>query len=362
MNKWFKVAAFCICTTACSRPATYEFPIGLFGVGRLEDAVIIKGLGFNAAQPFAANESDLALLVQGLHREGVMPLVAVPPLGSFTRPASAFPGAVWYLFDEPDVHGVTRDQLMFIDRKTRDWAPNARTAFVVGDGRRGKDFSAVGDVIMVDWYPVPHLPLESAGDHVRLTAEAAQGRRVWAVLQAMDWRNFPQHDPKKPRIGRFPDKNEIRFMSYDAVLSGAQGLWYFVWTFAPGQTLAQYPEYVMALSAAAKEMREMADVFVSGRPIELPFAPEPDGLTARAWTRHGRDYVVLINRHKATMHKIPDVLLTSSWRTLFDVRRDPREALIESDGAYYLPPYAVLVLESRLKADRLLSLSGWSRG
>jgi hypothetical protein len=38
---------------------------------------------------------------------------------------------------------------------------------------------------------------------------------------------------------------------------------------------------------------------------------------------------------------------------LFEARRDPRELLKKHLDAYYLKPYQVLVLESRLRPSRL---------
>ena len=251
-------------------------------------------------------------------------------------------------------NGVTCDQLAGYQRKVQAWAPGSKTAFVVGDGSKAKNYPGVADVIMVDWYPVPHLPLESAGDHVRMTAEAAGGRKVWAVLQAMDWRDFPQSDPKKKRIGRFPDLAEIRFMSYDAVLNGASGIWYFAYSTAAGSNLSQTPELLFAVSGTARELRAMAPIFARGRPIPLPFEPPTKGWMARAWTYHGRDYLVLANRTKDRQWKVPEEALLPAWRPLFEVRRDPRELLKKYQDAYYLKPYQVLVLESRLRPKRLL--------
>ena len=43
------------------------------------------------------------------------------------------------------------------------------------------------------------------------------------------------------------------------------------------------------------------------------------------------------------------------WRPLFEVRRYAKEFLIPSHGYHYLPPYRVMVFESRWKLKRLFS-------
>lgn len=351
MRNFLAPLLFLAATVSCA-PAPREFPVGIFGAQTPADARLLSSEGFNAVQSYQTEPARVAALAAQTRRQGQLFLVSPGTVLASTRSAREFTGAVWYLQDEPDVHGVSREQLAKLESKVKAWAPGSRTAFVVGDGNKAKDYPDVADAIMVDWYPVPHLPLESAGDHVRLTAEAAGGRKVWAVLQAMDWRDFPQRDPKKPRIGRFPTMAEMRFMSYDAVLNGAQGVWYFTYS----ETLAQKPELFFAVTSVARELRAMAPIFARGRPIPLPFVSDPDGVSALSWTYHGRDYVVLTNRSKGAMLKVPDAMLDPGWRPLFEPRRDVREFLTAHGGQFYLAPYRVLVLESRLRPRRLLGL------
>lgn len=338
---------------ACA-PKPPEFPVGFFGVNTPAEAKAVAAEGFDAVQSYQTEPAPVAALAAETRRQGQLLLVSPDALMAAGADAREFPATSWYIQDEPDVNGVTPAQLAEHDKKVKAWAPKSPTAFVVGDGRKAKDYPGTADAIMVDWYPVPHLPLESAGDHVRLTAEAAGGRKVWAVLQAMDWRDFPQKDPKAKRIGRFPDMAEIRFMSYDAVLNGAQGVWYFVYSTAPGVNLSQTPELLFAVSWPARELRAMAPIFARGTPTALPFEPGATSAAARAWRYHGRDYVVLAAREAGRDARVPENLLDGSWRPLFEVRRDPRELLRHVGDDYYLREHAVLVLESRLRWKALL--------
>ena len=202
-------------------------------------------------------------------------------------------------------------------------AASSEFSVQVGEAREAP--GAAG-VLLVEWKPAPE-PLESAGDRV----SAQGGRKVWAVL-----RDAPR-SPKTPPASQ----EAIRFVSYDAVLNGAAALWYS-------------PALSTAAAGSIVEMRDMAPIFGRGRAIPLPFAPPTDGWAARAWTYHGRDYLVLINRTKDRQWKVPDAALARTWRPLFEARREPRELLKSYKDAYYLKPYQVLVLESRLRPRRLL--------
>lgn len=341
-------------SAACARPRIPEFPIGIYGV---EDAVQIDRLreaGFDSFQSYSESSGSLNALSIGARKAGMRMLAHPQGLIAAGSAPKDWPLAAWYLQDEPDVTRTPPAELESLDATVRRWSPGAPTAFVVGQGSAAARYAGAGDVVMVDWYPVPHLPLETVGEQVALAVAGARGKPVWAVLQAMDWRGYPQRNPKNARIGRFPSQAELRFMSYDAVLAGARGLWFFSDTMPGGGTLGERPELWSQVASVSREMRAMARVFARGRLIPLPFAPPSSALASRSWTYRGRDYLILINRAKSVSVKVPVSAMESTWRPLFSARRDARELLREHQGSYYLNPYQVLVLESRLRPRRLL--------
>ncbi len=341
-------------SVGCSSSGLPEFPVGLYNVESAADARIARDAGFDS---FYTNQTDparLAVMARVARREGMRMLATPDALIASSVSSRGWPAAAWYVQDEPEVWRVSPAELAAHDKAVRAWAPGTATAFVVGDGSVAARYAASGDVLMLDWYPVPHLPLESFGQNVRAVVAAAGARPTWAVVQAMDWRDFPQRDPQKPRIGRFPTRAEIRFMSYDAVLAGARGVWYYTFRSLQDHTLAEHPGEWLAVSAVAQEMSAMAPIFARGRPVAVPYREEPDLPIARGWTHHGRDYLVLENPRGDVLMRVPDEALGTGWRPLFEVSRDPRELLEPHNGSFYLMPYQVLVLESRLKLSRLL--------
>ncbi|HEY5914118.1 MAG TPA: hypothetical protein VJA21_26315 [Verrucomicrobiae bacterium] len=90
-----------------------------------------------------------------------------------------------------------------------------------------------GDIIGADIYPVSYPPgihslltnrdISLVGDHTRLVMEVAQGQRpAWMVLQ------IAFSGVVKPgKTLRFPTFPEERFMTYQAIINGARGLFYF---------------------------------------------------------------------------------------------------------------------------------------
>lgn len=335
-------------------PMPPEFPIGMYGVETVGQIDRLREAGFDSFQSYSESSGTLHALALGARKAGMRMLAHPQGLITTGKAPKGWPLAAWYLQDEPDVTRTPPAELESSDEKVHRWSPGVPTAFVVGQGSAVARYAGAGDVVMVDWYPVPHLPLETVGEQVALAVAGAQSKPVWAVLQAMDWRGYPQRDPKKARIGRFPTQAELRFMSYDAVLAGARGLWFFSDTMPGGATLGERPELWSRVAGVSREMRAMAPVFAHGRLIPLPFAPPASALTSRSWTYRGRDYLVLINRAKAVSVRVPVAALENTWRPLFAARRDPRELLREFNGSHYLNPYQVLVLESRLRPKRFL--------
>ncbi|MFA5139963.1 MAG: hypothetical protein WC728_12090 [Elusimicrobiota bacterium] len=318
-----------------------SFPIGIYGVNDPADLPVLQDAGFTAVQTYAGPGTILPL-AKAAERRGISLLAHPFELMKSTVPAEGLPIAAWYLVDEPDVQKMPPDKLKKLDQQVRAWAPQHKTAFVVGDGRTAKTYADSGDILMVDWYPVPHLPLTSAGEHVRYTVEAAKGKPVWAVLQAMDWRWYPQRNPKKPRIGRFPTIAELRFMSYHSILEGASGLWYFTWD----RRLSDAPELWSVVIAVTRELSSLRPVLEDGEPIALPFKkPLHKLMRAKAWKHRSKDYVLLLNTSPNTALLMPKELLGERWRPLFEKRRYVRELLMDSNGAYYLRPLQFLLLE-----------------
>ncbi|MDD5658263.1 MAG: hypothetical protein PHF00_13510, partial [Elusimicrobia bacterium] len=179
-------ASLCACASGKARPF---FPIGIFCVVDAGSLAQLRKDGFNAAQTYLQAPEFLAAFGKAARKAGMRVLANPSELLAAGAPPAGYPPAAWYLYDEPDVNNLSPRDLRALHEKVRAWDRNAATAFVVGDGRMAGPYRDCGDVLMVDWYPVPHLPLESAGEHVRMAVEAAGEKPVWAVLQAMNWKD-----------------------------------------------------------------------------------------------------------------------------------------------------------------------------
>ena len=329
----------------------HRFPIGLFKVNNPSELKEIKGSGFDSFHTDFLKPNDLEPLAEAASSLGMSMLVFPNDLRNLktAKDTSHWPILAWYIDDEPDVEGLSFDQLNAIAAQTRQWDPKRPQAFSIGKGEKAKNYPDIGNVLMLDWYPIPHLNINSVGDEINAARKfLPQNKPLWMIVQALDWKDYPQRDPSKKRIGRFPTSTEIRYMSYLAVLHGARGLFYFTHTMPNGQTLLEYPERWQALSRVAKEMKRMRPIFVFGDGTGYNGKPNSEDLKIHIWNYQKKSYAVLLNKSSEKHAALPEAFLARQWRPLFERFRDVRKILTQNNSRWQLPPQHVLVLEGPL--------------
>ena len=265
----------------------------------------------------------------------------------YTTAAKAWPMLAWYLADEPEVHKVPLARLQELEARVNAWSPAQPTAFVVGSGLGAFTYGVVADALMVDWYPVVHLPLESVGLNVAQTVQGAAldkkrpGKPVWAVIQAFDWLDYPQL--RKPPVGRFPDLAEIRFMTYLAVMRGAAGIFYFQLHDKAGKPLYEIPGRWAFFEKTVGELNVLLPALDGGKRGPAPAGLDPR-LAGAVISGHGRRFLILANPTDKPLPLAPGL---GGWRPLFEEKRGLNELLPAVEGRLYMPPYRVLVFEKR---------------
>lgn len=308
-----------------------EFPIGLYNVDA-SLAPAVAAAGFTHILPMESNKTSFL----AAERLGLQ-VVGIPGEENYSGIDAL---AAWYIADEPEVNGQSPMEIARVAERVRKRDPGRPLVLVVGDGRHAGEYASSVDVMMVDWYPVPHLPLTSLGEHISWAIMQSSGKPVWAVVQAMDWRDYPQRDPKKPRIGRFPSIAELRFMTFHAVVRGASGVFFFemLRRSVPGHTLINYPERWQIISRVASELRELKPFFEAG-PAQALAAPSLEGCI---WTLKDRRLALLVNPN-AQPAPLPDVYRGTEWSAVF--QSDP--SVERAFPGLRLPAYGTAVLVQR---------------
>ena len=314
-----------------------QFPLCLYGVNNPADLQQIKDAGFSCIQTYQTDPAKLEPLAQKAQEVGLK--VVFSPnkvLGTpYEQKAQKWPILAWYLVDEPDVKRWSREQVQEKHRAAKQAFPHHMTTLVIGRGNTRIPYYDIPDAMMVDWYPVPHLELTSFGEHVLYTKEGLaktdmQDHPLWGVVQIFDWKNFKQHRPDNDRIGRFPTEEEIRFMSYDGILNGATGLFYFTFNHQGDILPNSAPQYWQRVQSVVRELARFKKIFEEGILVPNPVKVSKR-LAMQTWQYQEALYSVLLNPTDSAK-RLPKGL-------------DAFEVLNGPEKGKYIAPYHVLLLK-----------------
>jgi len=320
--------------------AAGDFPLCFYGISGPQELAVLKQAGFNCFQTYVQDPQRLADLAAGAKKLDLK-MVAAPDKvidSAFAKEAKRWPMLAWYLFDEPEVRRLPLAGLEKLDKRVKDWSPKQKTVFVMGEGVAAFTYAGVADALMVDWYPVPHLQLESVGEQVAMVKAGAaimdlkrKDKPVWAVLQAFDWIHYPQR--RKDRVGGFPAFEQVRTMTYLSLVRGAEGIFYFTYNGSDGIPLPSRPERWGIYQRIAAELNALLPVLQKGKPGALPPGLSTQ-LASRAIRQGGKDYLILVNPTAGPLPLNMETL--AAYRPLFEANRLLPNAL---------PPHKALVLE-----------------
>ncbi len=327
MDKRYNVFFCLLILLVWAASLSQAFPLCLYGVDSPQDIPVIKAAGFNCVQTYKKDVLTIRALALAAQKEHIK--IVVYPNNIINSPyqkeAQGWPVLAWYLADEPDVWDISRQRLKELDKNSKTAFPDDKTAFVIGRGETKTPYYDIADILMVDWYPVPHLKLESLGSEVALVKKYAPqaDKPVWAVVQAFDWKEYPQNRSDNDRIGRFPSEKELKFMSLDALLNGAAGLFYFVYTSKGVPLPESNPAGWQALSNTVKMMQFAAPALKWGQRRVNPTVAKPPVMMKTFY--YDYDTYTLVINYGAQQTALPAVLRQSKYEAVFCKKSDVME-------------------------------------
>ncbi|MCR4662401.1 MAG: hypothetical protein K5622_00755 [Endomicrobiaceae bacterium] len=322
-----------------------EFTLGLYGVKNPEDITKVKEAGFNCIHTYNKNPENIKALADEAAKNEIKLLVYPNKIiedNKYKTDAKSYPVKAWYLYDEPDVHNLSREKLISLNETAKKIYPDIQTAFVIGQGFTDVPYYDIADILMVDWYPVPHLPLESFGENVALakqglTMVGKENKELWAVVQLFDWKEYAQYRKDSDRIGRFPKKEEIRFMSYDAIFNGATGLFYFTYYSNKKPLPEEKPKDWAKVVEVIQEMSFVGEIIDNGKEIANPLETE-EPVRAKSFEYGGIKYTFLINP-TSKRQKIPNLFFDPKFDVMYEKNTNLKKIARKSSNNF--PPYKV---------------------
>jgi hypothetical protein len=195
----------------------------------------------------------------------------------------------WYIADEPTGNNIAPDSLLKIYKLIKEidpWHP-VSVVFMAPFVSSVRYADAL-DIVMADPYPVPNLPISMVGNVTGQLVKAFEGQKpVWIVPQAFGggelWR-------------REPTLQEVRSMTYQAIISGARGIQYFV-----RQGLNLFPKSTGTWSECGRmavEITELTPWLLSDEESIKVYSGSSD-VTAKSYIHEGKLLILAVNKTNA---------------------------------------------------------------
>lgn len=172
------------------------------------------------------------------------------------------------------------------------------------------------DINGIDIYPIPypsnHSSLDdkyptSVGKYTRTMYETTYGRKsIWMVLQGTSW-----HEMGGRRKGYYPTLSELRFMNYDAVFSGSNGLVYW------GTQHTKSPQFFRDLRKSVNEVYLLAPALLEGRRTMLA---APAGARIFKVEYQNKNYFIVFNDTPKEQNFTFDLKQGGEFAVLFENR------------------------------------------
>lgn len=248
------------------------FPIGMFSVGP-DSLEIVKEAGFNTAHTYISDPAILQKYIEKADKLG-MKLLLFPgdraDQGNIDRMkvkkfVEENKGAksilAWYLADEPELNNMNSVEVKAINSFVKKMDSSRHTAMVIHRTDKFGEYRDASDILMIDRYPVPKLPLNHVAEASRWAVnQKGDSGPVWTVLQAFGYQN-PQL--KGWGVPREPTYDEMRAMTFLSIIYGVKGIFYYTFT-GSQYRIMHSPEHWNDLKKIVKELNSMYPLLLAG--------------------------------------------------------------------------------------------------
>ena len=202
----------------------------------------------------------------------------------------------WYINDELPASMIKR--LAGRQKQMEELDPDHPTWVVLYQYKEVRNYMDSFDVIGTDPYPIPGDP-GKAGEQARTVREQTYGfRAFWQVPQAFDWACYRKTEEERAKA-QPPTEDEIRTMSWQAIVNGSNGLIYYSF-FDLKKPMVKIPfeESFGRVCRVAAEIKPFVPVIMSIEPAPTAKLVKGDGVDIRVWNYEGKTYLLAVNSTK----------------------------------------------------------------
>lgn len=278
------------------------FPFGFYHVSwrstaeeRMKALQEIAAGGFNTIHASATRLDDYGEFLDEAERLGVYVLteqnVGLSNLVNAFKHKSAVLG--WSIADDVDNGKLTRDDVLKLHQNAKASDLNHIT-YVSGYSRKIGQFANCSDVVAIQSYPIragTGKELSSTYSKVSIAhnAVAKFNQALYANLQTFSWsfENTPEN-----RNARAPKFEEVRNMTYQALLAGAKGIIYYTYNDDVWH-LSAHPDLWVGMKSLVPEMQAISSFLLEGDLKTIDTGVQ--NLLAGIWVHQNQTLAVVIN-------------------------------------------------------------------
>ena len=244
------------------------FPIGIYGA-RIEAFSELKEAGFNSVQCYSRDLDTIEKFIKNAKRYGLKALICIPK-EAWERDVSSFFSRVrslesilaWYLEDEPEGRGVAPSYIWRLRDYIFKMDSRHPTALVIVRSKKAWDYGPAADILMIDTYPIPMMPLTWLSDSIDEARRAVfYEKPIWAVVQAFDW-------SKSRLYGRNPTYEEERCLTYLSIVHGASGIFYYTFK-SKNYYIKDYPKHWLDIKRIVKELNKVYPLLLAKDALDI---------------------------------------------------------------------------------------------
>jgi hypothetical protein len=281
------------------------FPFGFYHVSwqataeaRIQALEEIGLAGFNTIHASATNMNDYGEFLDRAEKLGVY-VVTEQNVGLLNL-INAFkhkPAVLgWNIADDVDNGKLVPQEVLKFHQQAKLADPHHIT-YISGYSKNIKEFGNCADVVAMQSYPIGNGDDED--DEISLTydrislardAVSPDKKAVYANVQAFAWQNTKKGESHPIRVPTF---DEVRNMTYQALLAGAKGIIYYTYHDEDWH-LSSYPALWGRMKTLVPEIKAISSLVLNGQLNKIDVGVEK--VIAGMWREGKQSLIVIINR------------------------------------------------------------------
>jgi len=256
----------------------------------------IAAAGFNTIHASATNLDDYGEFLDEAERLGVYVLTEQNSIGLLNL-INAFkqkPAVLgWSIADDVDNGKWSVDNLLKSHQQAKTADPNHIT-YVSATSNKLKQFANCSDVIARQSYPIKlrkpeELPATYSDISNARAAAAKFNRSSYANLQTYNWESHPS---KKYDGSQAPTFQEVRNMTYQALLAGTKGILYYTYH-DPAWHLPDNRDLWEGVKSLVPEVKSISPLLLDGEFQKID--TKMSNIVAGIWRRENQAVAVVVN-------------------------------------------------------------------